>query len=89
MNVLTERGAPKDLARMQKRFLKEIVARIRQEQQGSQHYPTRTPNQFYLRRRQPGMPATHRNCQLALAAGVLDPTFVSNLSGWNLELLRP
>ena len=89
LNVISERGTPKALARIQRRFLKEILARARFEQTRTVHYPKRLPGQFYLRRSLPGMPANHRSCVAAVTAGILDRRFVSQLDPWNLELLRP
>lgn len=92
VSVLVDRGAPRDRARIGRRFLKEILTRIQQErereQEGSEYFPTRTPGQFYLRRRAPGMPSTHPNCRVAVTARVLDPQFVANFAAWNLELLH-
>ena len=89
LNVLSQRGSPAALARMQRRFLVEIVARIKQEQSGEVHHPSLTSGQFYLRRANPGMPANHRNCVDAVSDGVLDQRFVSRLAAWNLQLLHP
>jgi hypothetical protein len=89
LNVLSQRGSPKALARIERRFLREIIARMRHEQSGVVHYPSRTAGQFYLRRSIPGMLPTHQSCVIAVSAGVLDPMFVSRLSAWNLELLHP
>ena len=89
-NVLHERGSAKDIARMGERFLREIVARMRQEQAGTQDgFPRRKAGQFYLRRRAPGMSSTHPSCSRATGAGVLDRRFVSMLEVWNFELLCP
>lgn len=89
LHVLREHGTSRDLERIGRRFLREIMARIQLEREPGPHYPKRTPGQFYLKRRIPGTPATHRNCGQAVAAGVLDQAFVDVLDSWNLELLRP
>jgi hypothetical protein len=89
LNVLHEHGSPKDLERIGARFLIEVLRRVRMEQSGAQHHPVRTAGQFYLKRRLPGMAATHRTCQRAIASGVLEKAFVSKLSAWDLELLCP
>jgi hypothetical protein len=89
LNVLLEQGTPKALARIRTRFLSEIMTRIDEEQSGSLYFPSRTPGQFYLRRRIPGIAVSHRTCARAVAAGVLDRRFVSQLAQWNFELLCP
>ena len=89
VSVLSERASPKDLERIERQFLKEILARIDEEQSGKQFYPSRLPGQCYLKRSRPGMPATHPNCASAVADGVLDQAFVAQLVPWNFLLLRP
>jgi hypothetical protein len=89
LNVLSERGSSKALARMQRTFLSEVFARVQLEQSGVVHHPVRTPGQFYLRRSIPGMPATHPTCRLAVTAGALDNEFASRLAVWQLEVLHP
>lgn len=89
IQVLVQQSTARDAVRIQRRFLLEIQTRIRQEQAGTQHYPRLTPGQFYLRRRIPGINRAHANCRAAVANGSLDQRFVSQLHGWNLELLHP
>lgn len=79
---------PKEDARLFDRFLPEIQGRIADERERPEHHPKLTPGQFYLRRRVPGVHRTHRNCIAAVAAGVLDRDFVSQLYAWNLRLIR-
>lgn len=89
LNVLVEQADPKAQERLGRRFLTEVMARIDEERVGNEYFPRRTPGQFYLRRKEPGMPATHPNCMAAIAEGVLDLQFVSLLSPWGFELLHP
>jgi hypothetical protein len=89
LNVFSQRGSQKALARMQERFLAEIFARVKQEQSSKEYHPSLTPGQFYLRRANPGMPASHSNCLAAVSKGVLDPRFVSKLGAWNFRLVHP
>lgn len=86
LNVLAEVGTPKDLARIETRFLAEIMKRIAQEGASGQPYANYSPGQFYLRRRAPGMSATHPTCRAAVGRRVLDRRFVAVLSPWKLEL---
>lgn len=89
LNVLTERGTSAALDRISRRFLREVMDRITHERSGVTHYPRRTSGQYYLRRGLQGMPASHPNCQRAVAAGVLDAAFVARLAPWKLQLLHP
>jgi predicted transcriptional regulator len=89
IRVFGERGSPKDLARIGRHFVKRILARIELEREDAKRHPKRKAGQFYLRRCQPGMPDTHRNCRRAVTSGALDPRFVSQLESWDLELLCP
>jgi hypothetical protein len=89
LRVLREWGSPEALDRIGRRFFSEVMNRIAQEREGEVHYPKRTPGQFYLRRSEPGMVATHPTCRRAVTAGVLDQRFVSQLLPWGLELLGP
>ena len=77
-------------ARLQRRFLPEILQRVREEQAGIEHPPPRLKaGEFYLRRSMPGMHSGHENCVTAVETGILDPDFVAELHGWNLMLLNP
>ena len=89
LNVLDERGPDRELDRIERRFTREIMARVSLERETQTHYPKRTPGEFYLRRQRPGSAASHRHCALAVASGTLAPEFVSKLAAWDLELLRP
>lgn len=90
VQVLTRpRSSPQDAVRLQGRFLRDILDRIRHEQSGVVHYPRRLQGQFYLRRGSPGMPVSHPHCLAATANGELDPRFLVQLHPWNLELLHP
>lgn len=89
LNVLREQGSPQARNRIRRRFLVEILNRIDDERAAGNHHPTRTHGQFYLRRKVPGMPASHPKCQQAVAEGMLAQLFVSRLSDWGFELLHP
>ncbi|HEY4013453.1 MAG TPA: hypothetical protein VGM06_08950 [Polyangiaceae bacterium] len=89
LTVSAHVSPPNEDRRIQRQFLKEIMDRIGDEQAGRKGFPRYATGQFYLRRRSPGTPATHPNCQVAIANGVLDQRFVSRLYGWNFELLHP
>lgn len=88
LNVLDERGAPNDLDRMGRRFLKEILDRVQQEREGSTFFPTLASGQYYLRRNRNGTRATNPKCVRAVAAGVLDPEFVQRLEPWDFALIQ-
>jgi hypothetical protein len=88
INVLAHNCSLKDSARIQTRFLPEIMRRMAQEQTKQSGFPKLTPGQFYLRRHLPGMHHGHANCQAAVQSGALDQRFVSALQGWNLSLLH-
>jgi hypothetical protein len=93
IRVLANQASPADERRMERSFLQEVLRRVQEEQnfaQSPQRFaPRRLPGEFYLRRAQPGMSATHAHCVAATSSGALDPRFVSQLRGWNLELLHP
>lgn len=89
IQVLVQRSSQRDAARIQRRFLPEILARIAQEQSAPAHYARRLAGQFYLRRSIRGMHHSHRNCVAAVASGSLDPAFVAELQSWRLALLHP
>jgi len=89
LSVITDRASPKERARIGRQFLNEIMARIAEEKKAGDYHPKRKKGQYYLQRSVPGMPATHRYCQSAVKAGVLNQSFVSRLEGWKLELLYP
>lgn len=83
-------GAPKEEARLGARFVKEVMARVAEEQaRTTVHHPKLLPGEFYLRRGTPGSDVSHLNCQLAMSSKVLHRSFVSYLKPWNLRLLRP
>lgn len=81
-NIRAFRCPPKELSRLQRRFLPELLARVDQEAPRSQHSPKRLPNEIYLRRCK--SPPT----ALDVSASVLDPAFVAALPGWELEVIR-
>lgn len=90
LNVMHERGSTKELDRLQRRFLKEILARVASEQGApNRYFPKYTSGQFYLRRRKPGSDLSSRSCTSALSAKELDARFLSKLKVWDLELLYP
>jgi hypothetical protein len=89
LNVITEHGPDEELARIGRRFVPEILARVAEEQAGSAFHPTYLQGEFYLRRRRGGIQPNHPHCQLALKRGVLNARFVSKLASWDLELLCP
>ena len=89
LSVLAHQSSPRAAARIQRRFLPEIVARMHQEQQPQKHFPRYLKGQFYLRRSASGMVASHAKCQMAVSNGVLDQRFVSQLQPWRFELLNP
>jgi hypothetical protein len=76
-------------ARIGRRFLQEIFARVDEEQEPREFYPKLKRGQVYLRRRQPGMAATDPVCRRVVADGVLDEQFVSRILPWGFVLLRP
>jgi len=89
LQVLQQQCAQKEATRIQQRFLPEILKRIAVERAGTKPFPRLITGQFYLRRRRPGMAASHANCQAAVAKKVLDPRFVAQLHDWDFELRHP
>jgi hypothetical protein len=89
ITVFDEDAPPKERDRILRQFLKEILHRVYDEQSGPPVRTTRLAGQYYLRRKNPGMDSSHRNCISAVNAGVLSQTFVSQLESWNFELLHP
>jgi hypothetical protein len=97
IQVFAQVSSPAEDAALGARFLRDILERVLAEQamalavaQGTaKRYSNYLPGQFYLRRALPGMAATHPNCQAALTARALAPTFVACLQAWNFELLNP
>jgi hypothetical protein len=90
LNVLGEHGPDRELDRIGKRFVREILERIQKEQALREEIRTNyLAGQFYLKRRQGGMPSSHRHCLRAVRQQVLNEQFVSKLQPWNLELVCP
>jgi hypothetical protein len=87
--VLREDGPPRALQRMGQRFTREILKRIRQEQNAKRGPVRYTTGQYYLRRAQPGFAATHPLCARAVTERVVDPLLVSKLELWQLKLHHP
>lgn len=82
VNVLALRCPPKELDRLQRRFLPELLARVDQEAPRSHHSPKRLPNELYLRRSKNATKAS------GVPASVLDPAFVDELPNWDLQVIR-
>jgi hypothetical protein len=90
MRVLAEDCNTQEADRIQHRFLRDMLRRMRDEQENDQDHPVRRlAGQFYLRRCRPGMLPDHANCEAATSSGALDPRFVAQFHHWNFELLRP
>lgn len=89
INIHSETGTSKEIKRMAKNFVKEILSRVEFERGGSLHYPKRKQRQFYLIRNDPGTKATHKSCLVALNSGTLDASFLNQLSSWKFRLLYP
>jgi hypothetical protein len=91
INVLSEKGSKEEKERLAKRFLVEILNRVEFEKENPnpEFSPKRTEGEFYLKRRVPGMPITHKNCQAALKKQSLDKAFLQVLEDWRLALLHP
>ena len=89
VNVIAENASAAAQERILRRFLREILYRINEEQNTASHPVTRLPGQYYLKRRIPGMLPNHPNCISAVNSGVLATQFVSRLASWNFELLHP
>ena len=90
VDLLDRRCSAEEDLRIQGRFLKEVLGRVRQEQARVSHpYSNLIDGEFYLRRRMGGIPASHPKCDRAVSEGALHPRFVTQLQTWNLELLCP
>lgn len=89
MRVLAEECSAEEADRIQGRFLREALKRVRDERNRPAKLPIRrTPGHFYLKRRTPGSAANDASCVAATSRAVLDRRFVSQLRGWNFELLH-
>lgn len=90
LRVLAEESSAKEQARTQSRFVRDILARVYEEQtRRRDQFPRRLSGQAYLQRSSPGMAAAHPHCASTVTAGLLDQRFVARLEGWNLKLLIP
>lgn len=90
MQVLAQQSPAQDDARLERRFLPEILARMSEERARTQNnFSNYSQGEFYLRRSLPGIAASHQHCRNAVSNGVLDQRFVSQLHPWNFFLLNP
>ena len=86
LNVLYQGGEPREIRRLPKRFIPELLGRVAQEQAGGSLYTNYSPREYYLRRSGSGRPPKDPLCVKAGASGQLDQRFVDVLSAWSFGL---
>lgn len=90
VQVLSHQSTPRDAARLQKRFVKDILDRVAVEQALNIRWKIkRISGQLYLRRSNVGMVASDPLCVSAVLAGRLSQSFVNKLAPWNFRLHVP
>ena len=87
-NFLIKSASERERRRLNKRFVTELLSRVRQEQGFTDKIRiNRKKGQFYLKRG-PGTPFNSPNCQLALASGELSYSFLEKLEDWDFQVYQ-
>jgi hypothetical protein len=84
----SENGPVDALARLERKFLSDILERVATEKRRRHGPVNRTSGEFYLKRWQPGSQSTDSDCVTAVGRGVVDARFVGRLSAWDFLLYR-